>query len=246
MICFWFHRRLIFLLSSDHDLRFYSEPNSNIWTHQQDRAEVFTRVHMTFGLALDLMDLCDLSLPVARWWSTGLGSVRLHPSGCSPPDACLSHWSSTASPSCLRWTHHTDHTQKSHTEKTAHHGKTQLQDGCGGVGQPICHVAGQEPARMMNGGSCVETDVTDINLQVDCISLLQYTLPLKKAICPLFNSASRRHQLHPGVSVWWKWLSAAVRLLLFFFFSFNFHSEYWCQSSEAIATGTCTICPSHR
>lgn len=33
---------------------------------------------------------------------------------------------------------------------------------------------------MMNGGSCVHSDVTDINLQVDYISQLQYTLPLKK------------------------------------------------------------------
>lgn len=49
-----------------------------------------------------------------------------------------------------------------------------------GVGQPIWHVAGQEPARMMNGSSCVHSDVTDINLHVDYISRLQYTLPLKK------------------------------------------------------------------
>lgn len=33
---------------------------------------------------------------------------------------------------------------------------------------------------MMNGSSCVDSDVSDINLQVDYISLLQYTLSLKK------------------------------------------------------------------
>lgn len=52
--------------------------------------------------------LCDL-LPVRKWWWRGSWSVRPHPSGCSPPDACPSRWSSTASPSCLRRTHtHTD------------------------------------------------------------------------------------------------------------------------------------------
>lgn len=39
----------------------------------------------------------------------------------------------------------------------------------GGVGHPIWHVAGQQPAAMMNGGRCEDSD---INLQVDDVSLL--------------------------------------------------------------------------
>lgn len=96
---------------------------------------------------------------------------------------------------------------------------------------------------MMNCGSCVRSDVTDINLHVDYISRLQYTLPPEKAIWALFISASHKHQLHPIFYRLVRGMAAAVRL---FFFSFNFRCEYWCRSSEAIATGPSTICSSHR
>lgn len=49
-----------------------------------------------------------------------------------------------------------------------------------GAGRPIWHVAGQRPARMMNSGSCADSGVADIPLQVDFIFLLQCTLCLKK------------------------------------------------------------------
>lgn len=62
-----------------------------------------------------------------------------------------------------------------------------------GAGDTIWQVAGQKPARMMNGDSCVDSDVTDINLQVDFISLLLFTPPplpshpLEKPSGLLFN-----------------------------------------------------------
>lgn len=72
-----------------------------------------------------------------------------------------------------------------------------------GVGQPIWHVAGQEPVWMMNGGSCADCDVSDTNLQVEYISLQQCTLPLKQPSGALSNSASHKHQLHLIISLRW-------------------------------------------
>lgn len=86
----------------------------------------------------------------------------------------------------------------------------------GGVGRPIWHVAGQEPARMMNGGFCERSDVTDINLQVDYISQPQYTLPLKK---PSGRFSIRHHTNTSYISSSRSGeggLAAAVRLVFFF------------------------------
>lgn len=82
--------------------------------------ECFTWLCLTFqagwgwgggsdGVQPPLVLFRDL-LPVRKWWWRGFWSVRPHPSGCSPLDACPSRWSSTASPSCLRrhrWKKHT-------------------------------------------------------------------------------------------------------------------------------------------
>lgn len=165
---------------------------------------------MTFWVGPVLIVLCDL-LPVARWWSMGFWSVHPHPSGCSPLDACLSRWFSTVSLSCLRW-YMTQNTVRSWLTTV----NLRYKMDPGGVGRPIWHVAGQEPARMMNGGSCEDSV---INLQVDYISRLQNMLPPEKAIWVLFNSTSHKHQLHLIFSVWWRrWRQHSGCCLFFPFF----------------------------
>lgn len=100
----------------------------------------------------------------------------------------------------------------------------------GGVGHPIWHVAGQEPARMMNGGPCEDSDT---NLQVDYISLLQNMLPPRKPSGPF---SILYHTNTSYISSPWSieggGCSSSQVVSPIFFFSFNFRCEYWCQSGE--------------
>lgn len=114
-------------------------------------------------------------LLLVTWWSMGFWFVHPRPSGCSPLDACPSHWFSTASPSCLWWIHFTKrHATNAVRSRLATYITWMKQVG---AGQPICHVAGQKPGRMMNGGSCEDSD---INLRVHYVCRLCYNLPPKK------------------------------------------------------------------
>lgn len=114
-------------------------------------------------------------LLLAKWWSMGFWSVHPRPSGCSPLDVCPSHWFSTASPSCLWWIHVTNRHATNAVRSRLASGTTWMKQV--GAGQPIWHVAGQEPGGMMNGGFCEDSD---INLLVHYVSWLHYKLPHKK------------------------------------------------------------------
>lgn len=65
-------------------------------------------------------------------------------------------------------------------------------------------------------------------------SWLHFPAPPEKAIWALFNSVSHKHQLHLISLVYWRrWRQQQSGCFPHFFFSsFNFRCEYWCQSGE--------------
>lgn len=113
-------------------------------------------------------------LLLAKWWSMGFWSVHPRPSGCSPLDVCPAHWFSTASPSCLWWKHVTNRHATNAVRSRLASDTTWMKQV--GAGQPIWHVAGQEPGRMMNGGFCEDSD---INLLVHYVSCYIISSPTK-------------------------------------------------------------------
>lgn len=171
-------------------------------------------MHVTFQVALHVTASCDL-LPEGRWWSSGLGCVRPHPSSCSLPGVCPSHWSSTASQSCLRWKHHTQRKKQTRSFILTVNLPFKMSVGVGGWAA----ASEDDEWWFMCRFWCHWYPSTSwLHLP------LRYTCPPHpppwKAIWVLFNSVSHKHQLLLISSVYWSGRQQQSGCFFCFFFYF--------------------------
>lgn len=220
------------------DLKFSSAHHLLLIPSQLNfNTEQFTWVHVTFWVGPVLIVLCDL-LPVARWWSMGFWSVHPHPSGCSPLDACLSHWFSTVSLSCLRW-YMTQNTVRSWL--TTVNLRYKMDPGGGWAANLACGWvrASENDEWQLLWRFCYQS--TSWLLFPGC----RICSPLKKP-SGRFSILHHTNTSYISSSRSGEGGGGSSQVVAFFSLSFNFRCGYWCQSSEAITTGPSAICSSHR